>query len=256
MEYQYHRDKVEYFHVGRCNCSEHFHRSIEWVYNIETPKTVFVSGERYELAAGDLLLVPPLYPHCFPFLKENRSICVVMPVTYSDVYERYTEGKIPQTLILQAGAVTQDIYAHFLQLADCTDPLLKQGIYTYTLAKFLQNASFAEPDSHERTDVSAEILRYIEQHYAERLTQERLAAEFGYNRNYFSALFKQHVHTGFSSYLNVVRINKAISLLGRYTTAEIAERVGFGNVQSFYQNFKKVTGTTPSLYQKQVKRQK
>lgn len=250
MEYQYHRDKTDYFHIGKCNCSEHFHRSIELIYNLEHPKPVTVNGQDYCMNIGELLVVPPLYTHHFPKAERQRSICVVMPVAYSDLFDSRAEGKMPQSLIFSDPVFTKDIYEHLLQLEDCRDPLLKQAIYTYVLAKILRQIVFADADKRGTTDFSARILQYIEQHYAEKLTQDSLAAAFGYNRNYFSALFKKYVHTSFSSYVNVVRINKAIPLLGRYPAAEIAERVGFGNVQSFYQNFKKVTGTTPATYRK------
>ena len=115
----------------------------------------------------------------------------------------------------------------------------------------MKNITLVDCDTKEDTAFSIQILTYIEKHYAENLTQEKLANVLGYNRNYFSSLFKKHVHTSFSSYLNIVRINKAIALLKQYSAAEVAEKVGFNNVQSFYQNFKKVTGTTPTKYLKQ-----
>ncbi|MBQ4599981.1 MAG: helix-turn-helix domain-containing protein [Clostridia bacterium] len=37
------------------------------------------------------------------------------------------------------------------------------------------------------------------------------------------------------------------------TAAEVAERVGFNNLQSFYYNFKKAVGKTPTEYLRNAK---
>lgn len=255
MHFQYHRDNTDYFHIGRCNCQEHFHRSIELIYCISKPKPVAIDGKSFFLEEGELLVVPPFYTHCFPIEQDHRSVCVVMPVAFSDTYNQYTAGKRPESVVLKDKALTADLCEHLLQLQNCDMPLLKNGIYSYVLAKILQNVVFVELDKRENTLFAAEVLKYIEQHYAETLTQESLSKAFGYNRYYFSSLFKKHLHTSFSSYINIVRVNKAISMLGKYPAAEVAEKVGFGNVQSFYQNFKKVTGTSPAEYIKTAKKE-
>lgn len=254
MHFQYHRDNTDYFHIGRCNCQEHFHRSIELIYCISKAKPVTVDGKSFFLEEGELLIVPPFYTHCFPIEHNHRSVCVVMPVAFSDTYNQYTTGKRPESVVLKDKALTADLYAHLLQLQNCDMPLLKNGIYSYVLAKILQNAVFADLDKRENTLFAAEVLKYIEQHYAEALTQESLSKAFGYNRHYFSSLLNKTLHIRFSSYLNIVRINKAIPMLSSRPIAEISEAVGFGNVQSFYQNFKKVTGTSPAEYLRTTKK--
>ncbi len=254
MHFQYHRDNTDYFHIGRCNCQEHFHRSIELIYTISNAKPVTVDGQSFFLEEGELLIVPPFYTHYFPIENNHRSVCVVLPVAFSDTYNQYTADKHPESLVLKNKALTMDLYTHLLQLQNCDMPLLKNGIYSYVLAKILQNVVFSELDKRENTLFAAEVLKYIEQHYAETLTQESLSKAFGYNRHYFSSLFNKTLHISFSSYLNIVRINKAIPMLSSHPIAEISESVGFGNVQSFYQNFKKVTGTSPAEYLRTIKK--
>ncbi len=248
MVYQMHRDNEEYFRFGRCLSNLHFHRAIELIYCINTPKPIVISGEESTLAEGELLFVPPLEPHIYPAVKTHKALCVVMPIAYSDILEKELADKKFSEFVIKNKDVAADIFTHMCMLENCDMPLLKQSIYTYILAMCIKNLPLVKNVEKSKTNFSAEVLIYIQKHYPEKLTSKSLSKALGYNPCYFSSLFNQNFKCSFNSYLNIVRINKAISMLGKYPTAEIAEKVGFSNMQSFYQNFKKLTGTSPSEY--------
>lgn len=248
MFYQHYQDKTDYFKIGTGACRDHFHRVIEIIYCIKNDKPLYINGKKLLLREGEIVFIPPLAVHSAPKIETQKSLCVIMPIAYSDIFNHHTTGRQVKSHIISDEAVAKDIFEHLMQLENCNDALLKQGIYTYVLAKILKNLEFCVKEKGDETNFSAAILEYIELHYAEKLTQESLAKEFGYNRNYFSSLFKKNIHTSFSSYLNVVRINKAIPLLENYSVTATAEKVGFASVQSFLQNFKKITGKTPREY--------
>ncbi len=248
MEYQMHRDNAEYFRFSNALCSLHFHRAIELVYCIETQKPVIVRDEEMALEEGELLLVPPLNSHIFPTKKKMRALCVVMPVAYSDLFEQYTDGKRIVDLIVHDKALAKDIFDHLCMLQSCRTPLLRDSIYRYCLAKLLEQAAFTEEKQAESSDFAAEVLRYIQKHYTEKLTSEKAATALGYNPCYFSSAFNRRFRMTFPAYLNGYRIHIAQPLLRQMSAAEVAERVGFASPQSFYRNFKAVTGKTPSEY--------
>jgi len=248
MIYQMHRDNAEYFRFGKTLCSLHFHRAIELVYCIETQKPVSVRGEEMTLEEGELLLVPPLCSHIFPPKKNMHALCVVMPVSYSDLLEQQTEGKHIANLIVHDKGLAKDIYDHLCMLENCRTPLLRDSIYRYCLARLLEQVVLAEGKAAENSDFAAEVLRYIQKHYAEKLTSEMVAAALGYNPCYFSSTFNRRFRMTFPAYLNGYRIDHAKSLLSKLPAAEVAERVGFASPQSFYRNFKSITGKTPSEY--------
>lgn len=254
MNYQLHRDNEEYFRFGTCFSTLHFHRAIELIYCIRTPKPVIVGGEEKILQEGELLIVPPLTPHIFPPHKNLHALCVVYPVSYSELFEEQLGGKQLEDLIVHDKALAKDLYKHLCMLENCTAPLLKQSIYLYVLARLLQTAPLIEAKHAASSDFSIEVLQYIERHYAEKLTSAAVAKALGYSPCYFSSLFNQQFRSTFSAYLNTVRINKAIPLLKNHAAADVAERVGFRSQQSFYQNFKKVTGTTPAEYLRTTKK--
>lgn len=93
--------------------------------------------------------------------------------------------------------------------------------------------------------------RYIREHYADpRLDLAAVAAYAEVSKNHLSWEFSRETGESLSSCIAKVRIEEAKKLLERTgdRTYEIAEKVGFQNVETFCRVFKKITGTTPRGY--------
>lgn len=91
---------------------------------------------------------------------------------------------------------------------------------------------------------------YIHNHYTENLTLHSLAEQFHLNPRYFSTIFRKAEGKGPIEYLTEIRISHAQQLLKTttLTAAEIASSVGFDDSRYFYRVFKKVTGSTPTVW--------
>ena len=78
-----------------------------------------------------------------------------------------------------------------------------------------------------------------------------IAAQMGFDRCYFSTLFKQRVGTSPYAYLTSLRIEKAKTLLSDSdrSVTEVAESVGL-DPRNFARIFKKETGQTPHCFKK------
>ena len=63
-------------------------------------------------------------------------------------------------------------------------------------------------------------------------------------------ILKNETGETFITLMNKIRIQAAIRLLkeGGYKVYEVAELTGFGNYAYFYQQFKKVTGCSPTEF--------
>lgn len=96
------------------------------------------------------------------------------------------------------------------------------------------------------------IKSYIAEHYTQQITRQSIAAHIGVTPNYISTLFKKSTGSSLVSYITQVRIDKAKELLlkGKYKHTEISSMVGFKDSFYFSKSFKKITGMTPSEYQK------
>ena len=85
---------------------------------------------------------------------------------------------------------------------------------------------------------------------------DKLADSVGSNSKYVSQVINDTYGKNFSNFVNEYRINLAsmrladIKNYGNYTIRAIAESVGFKSYSTFNNVFRKITGITPSMYQK------
>lgn len=248
MQYEHYRDNEEYFHLGKCISHGHFHRAIELVYCLREPKAVVIDGKAMTVNEGELLFVPPFSTHVFKATETHRALCVVLPTACTDMFEKQTNERIFKDLVFTNTTVARDIYEHLLLLQNTQNPLLREGVYHYVLGMLIENGTLIENLRKQEADFAIRILTYLEKHSAEKLTLETVSAALGYNRCYFSTVFKRNFHTGFCDYLAMFRVNNSLHLLESLPIGEVAYAVGFGSLQSYYTNFKKIMGTTPAAY--------
>lgn len=93
---------------------------------------------------------------------------------------------------------------------------------------------------------------YIENHYANKLSLDDMAALVDLNPVYFSTLFKKETGVNFSSYLTRIRMEHAKQALVETndTIAAIGMQVGYEDQKYFSQAFKKAVGIKPAVYRK------
>ena len=96
------------------------------------------------------------------------------------------------------------------------------------------------------------VLKYVEEHYTEKLTIDDMAKLTFYSKSYFMKFFKVHMGTGFTEYLNDYRLTMAARLLksSDESILMIAEESGFDNLSYFNRIFKRKYGVSPGSYRK------
>lgn len=97
------------------------------------------------------------------------------------------------------------------------------------------------------------VVQYICSNYSSELRLEQLAAIFGYNRAYLGKVFHQYTGENFNNYLDRIRITEAKRLLAedKHKVYEVAEMVGYTNINYFHNKFKKYVGISPLNYKRQ-----
>lgn len=97
-------------------------------------------------------------------------------------------------------------------------------------------------------------LKYIETHYAEKLTLTELAEKTYVSQWYLSKLLNKYTDKSFCDLLNQTRIKKAEKLLQDPSLKiyEIAEVLGFNDVTHFSRIFKKVEQVSPNEYRNAI----
>ncbi|MNP51629.1 HTH-type transcriptional regulator YesS [compost metagenome] len=108
--------------------------------------------------------------------------------------------------------------------------------------------SLGEKDKHREVKI---MLDLIERNFSDNLKLETLSGVLNYNSAYLGKLFKNETGEYFNTYLDKVRIEKAKSYLeAGYKVYQVAEKVGYTNVDYFHSKFKKYVGTSPSAYRR------
>lgn len=98
------------------------------------------------------------------------------------------------------------------------------------------------------------ILYYINHNFKENIKLETIAPIFGYNSSYLGKLFTQKTGESFNSYIDHMRINHSKKLLleNNRKVYEIAEEIGYKNVDYFHKKFKKYVGESPAEFRKKM----
>jgi len=99
----------------------------------------------------------------------------------------------------------------------------------------------------------ASVLQYLEIHFSEDITLEKLSVHTGYEQKYLCSVFKHETQRTIMTELAYIRIGHARTLLKQYPNKkvyEIARMCGYSNADYFGRVFRKITGTTPDQFRK------
>ena len=97
-----------------------------------------------------------------------------------------------------------------------------------------------------------QIQEYVKVHYKDEIDFENLADTVGISYSHMRKLFRDELNTSITDYINKIRIEKAKLLMKNsdMTLQEIAEKIGYQNIQSFKRFFKKYEGIAPAEFRK------
>ena len=116
-------------------------------------------------------------------------------------------------------------------------------------------AMFSVNEGRSVEEIAEEIRLYIHDHIQEHLVIQELAAQFGINYSYLSAVFRKRYGISLNEYINSERIHRAAELMRsqqEWKFKDIAEMVGFPDPYYFSRVFKVVMGVSPTQYRKSL----
>lgn len=107
-------------------------------------------------------------------------------------------------------------------------------------------------EHHSKKDKMEEVISYLNTHFRQELSIEKIADELALSTYQLRSLFKRHADKTVLTYLNELRVFEACRLMQNktYTISYLSELAGFNNLSYFNRTFLKVTGKTPRQYRK------
>ncbi len=250
---------------------EHFHDSYEFYYLMKGSRIFFIKDEMINVPAGSLIIIHPNVMH--KAINTDQSYYERFIINFHpDSAPEEFRTKIKQGPFLNKEYIVLPFsdselrqYNHFVQsiLLEMEDQ--KTG-YEYSLyGLFLQMLSFyfrcletehpmipiLKSPSYDRTTA---VIKYINDHYSEKLTLENLSAKFYVSPHYLSRKFKKVTNFSLIDYINTVRVKEAIVLItvSDHKMATIAKKCGFSSFSNFSRVFKQITGHSPTYYKKRL----
>lgn len=110
-----------------------------------------------------------------------------------------------------------------------------------------------QTDDPEKLRRLREILTFLHQRYADKITLEDIAAHVGLCKSECCRFFKRQMGTPLFDYLLDYRIGRSLSSLkAGSSVAEAAEASGFSDPSYYAKVFRAHTGRSPSQYRKEV----
>lgn len=114
-----------------------------------------------------------------------------------------------------------------------------------------------EDDGDEKTSsfIVNNAIKYIEEHYASKITLNEVADNTYVSQWHLSRLLNKYKNQSFCDILNNIRISKAKEMLSDPSLKihDVARIVGFTDVTHFSKTFKKINGISPNEYRNTLK---
>lgn len=102
------------------------------------------------------------------------------------------------------------------------------------------------------------ITEYYAEHITEHVKVEQICKEFSIGRSHLQRIFREQTGCGAIEYFCQMRISAAKRLIreNRMNLTDTAAALGYTSIYYFSKQFKKITGMSPSSYQKMVRTSK
>lgn len=249
----------------------HWHLEMEIIYIKKGCGIVSIDLSSALVKEGDIILVAPGQLHAILQHENNRleyenilfdlnlletkgsDSCTLeffAPLRHSHVLAKniYTPqdekyGKISYWLDQADGICRTFPHAYQLYIKSCLFGLFYELFSDWELS----SAPKKTLTSLEKLKI---IIKYVENHYQDRITIEDVATFCDYSQSHFMKYFKKAMGMSFIEYLNDYRLMMAARLLlsSDSSVLTISQEVGFENLSYFNRSFKKKFCMTPSAY--------
>lgn len=157
----------------------------------------------------------------------------------------------------------RDLHEKFDAIKAENHMLRQQACGTRQIPEISENSKYCSSnlnDSQKRVliDAVVNVMENTTEFCSPEFSLDRMATLIGSNSKYVSQVINDTFHKNFTNYVNEYRIHLACLRLsdpseyGNLTIRAVAESTGFKSYTAFIAVFRKVTGITPSLYQKKA----
>ncbi len=124
-----------------------------------------------------------------------------------------------------------------------------------------KSSHLSDEDKEQLLSRIQEVMENSDEIFSPEFSLERLAMFSDSKSKYVSQVINEYYEQNFNNFLNSFRIKEACKRMGdldnygNYTIEAISESVGFKSRSTFVTSFKRITGLTPSQYQRMARKE-
>ena len=245
-------------------CPLHWHSAVELCYSVNSKLDVTIDDNSFILHENSVAIVNSGCTHQINPVTYYENDCLSVIICYPFLQTMYPEidtinfklnnnDSAFNDLILTLDKLyklykSDDNSFRYLQANEFIYKILYL-LFTNFTEKKLSKSSVSSQKYHQRYD---EILKFIEDNYAEPLTLDDISKFSNISKHHLSREFKKYVGDGFKKHVSKLRIQHSLSDLTTtdMVLIDIAVKHGFNDSRSYINAFKELFGITPSKYRK------
>lgn len=235
----------------------HWHETVEWILVTQGQVEIRIHENTTCYKEGDLVVIDPQKPHCFRAVGQKACYHCMIPdnsilaLGGIDPRSVHTEGLVDDEEI-------KDYYRAIVKEFSEKKTGYKTCIKAYILLmtsllvrRFGTGSEEGEALGDNAMRITKDAIRYMEEHYAEDFSGEKLAQDMGFSRSYLCHVISKVTGQSLTENLLYVRCRKARELLRKgVPVGEVVYLAGFKNTSYFCRTYKRMMGATPSAHRK------
>ena len=262
---------IEYYFVDKDNpvyfMHAHWHNEFEIIRVISGKFKVYLNNDRYDLGAGDILLV-----ECGCLHRGEPEDCVYECLVFNlnmltkrqgDAAEGYIAPIIDssvgiESLLDRKNAELGDTVKELFKVMGQKKEFYELQVYSLLYKMFSElytHGNVIESRKRPRNPQAhtvSRVLDWLEKNYSESLSLTRIAQVAGMSEKYLCRIFKEYTGKTLIDYINEQRIENACHemLANGKKVTQAALDSGFNDLSYFSKMFKRYKGMTPHEYKK------
>ena len=254
--------------------SPHWHAQVEVNYIVRGWAHYRMSGHEATFSAGDLALFWGGLPHCLDDASEDLVYAGGhLPLVHffrlrlpPEVQAKLMQGA---TLVTGATDASDPVnFARWNNYARSGDPM-KANVAVDELLLRIERIRFEPytllPDprpvkdngglDHHTSPIVVRICEFIADNFREEIGSTDIAVAADVHPKYAMTVFKKFTGMTLNDYVNLMRLSYAQALLmrGDGNVLQVAMDSGFGSLSAFNKSFRKIAGTSPSDFRREVR---
>lgn len=243
--------------------SSHFHQAVEFIKVEEGHGEIFINTARFAVSKGDVIFIPSRCVHAFNGLNPNCEIVgfvfeytlippEVLPVSADTLFNNG----------IAKGSVFRPSHPYHKIVSSCVDNAVHEYHRSQGCSKLRILAEILKltdgilkywelnEEANENYKRLEPVIKYIQKNYHRTITVSELSEIIHVCDGHLIRLFKKATNRTPVNYITDCRIEEALKLLiaSDRSVSEIADLVGFSNVNYMIKVFKKNLDATPLKY--------